>query len=121
MADPLLDEDFILHLLKRPVIADQLHHLQTGSVQALCDLYDRKVTREEFTTQASVCLGLYGQCAKLWMLNNIKTVWDEGDLDDDRLTQAADGLAELVRVQAEQVIEIVKRLKMCPTSKDAVN
>ena len=91
------------------------------SVQALADLYDRKVTRDEFGTQASVCIGLYGQCAKLWMLKNIKDCWDHDGLDADTFAVAGEGLSNMIRLQAEQVIEQVKRLQMCPTSADIVS
>lgn len=121
MADPVLDEDLIVSLLKSTISADSVARLQMGTVQALVDLYDRKVTRDEFTTAASHCLALYGQLAKLWLLTNIESVYDAGHLDKNNFKQAAAGLQDIVRKQCEGVIEIVKRLQLCPTSEDKVH
>ena len=121
MADPLLDEDQIIQLLSVPISAANINALQAGAVQALCDLYDRKTTREEFTSKAAACIGLYGQCAKLWLLANVQQVHAEGELDTARFVTATEGLTDIVRKQAEVVIEIVQRLKQCPTSQDRVH
>jgi hypothetical protein len=121
MADPILDEAQIVQLLSCPIKAETIHALQGGAVQALCDLYDRKVTRDEFTSKAAACIGLYGQCSKLWILDNIRQVYESNDLDKARFDAAVSGLSDVIRAQAEVVIEIVKRLQQCPTSQDRVH
>lgn len=121
MADPVFDEEFIKALLKSTVCVDNVTRLQQGAVFALVDLYDRKVTRDEFTSAASACLALYGQLAKLWVLDNVEKVFDEGELDKSRFTIARASLQDLIRVQCEGVIDIVKRLQECPASGDKVH
>lgn len=121
MADPVLDEQQIIQLLKAPCTVEMVNILQSGAVQALVDLYDRKVTRDEFTAMASPCIALYGQCSKLWLLDNIKDVFMTGDLTAQRFDDAKNGLADVIRKQAETVIEQVKRLQLCPTSQDQVH
>lgn len=121
MADPVIDETQILSLLSAPVGPHAVARLQAGAVQALVDLYDRKCTREEFINLASPCLALYGSAAKLWLLHNIHEVHVTGDLDEARFKLADEGLADLVRVQSEAVIDIVKRLQLCPRTQDTVN
>lgn len=121
MADPVLDEDYIERLLTSPVGINYTDVLQTGAVQALVDCYDRKVTREEFLNAAGACLTLYGQNAKLWMIHTIKEKFNEGTLTHEHFREADEAFVHLIRRQAEQVLEIVKRLKLCPTSKDPVH
>lgn len=121
MADPILDEEGIKELMRVPVKAEHVHMIQAGCAQALIDLYDRKVTREEFSHMASPIIALYAQTAKLWMLASIEMVHDAGDLDKRRFELARDGLEDLIRKQCESVIEVVKRLQQCPTSQDAVH
>jgi hypothetical protein len=121
MADPILNEQEIILLLRAAASPDNVARLQTGAVQALIDLYDRKVTREEFLHSAAPCLTLYGSAAKLWLLENIHGVYAEGALDQERFTQAARGLEDLIRKQAESVIDIVRRMQLCPTSEDRVH
>lgn len=121
MSDPILDEDYIRGLLSVPVTAENISALQAGAIQALCDIYDRKVTRDEFTESAAACLVLHSQCSKLWMLHSIKDPFDDGALTAEMFVTTDKGMCDLIRRQAEKVIEIVKRLQLCPTSKDPVH
>lgn len=125
MGDPILDEDYIITLLRAGPEAgttgEAVAIVQQGAIQALMDIYDRKVTRDEFSHLASPCIALYGQAAKLWLLNNIHDVFAGGDLDEARFRLALDALVELMRKQSDTVIEIVERLKQCPTSQDKLH
>jgi hypothetical protein len=121
MADPILDEDGIRYLLKAAVSPDNVSELQAGAVQAMIDLYDRKVTREDFVEMLAPAIALYGSVAKLWILSSIESVFDGGDLTKERFNTARIALSDLVRKQAETVIDHVKRLQECPTSQDKVH
>lgn len=122
MVSPLLDEDWMITLLKAPTTAgDGPDRIQAGAAQALIDLFDRKVTREVFLESATPCLALYGQCAKLWVLRNIKQVYEEGALDPSAFAKAETGLTELILRQSEELVNLVKRLQMCPNDEDRVH
>lgn len=121
MADPVLDEDLILYSLKCPCTKDYTQTIQAGAVQSLCDAYDRKMTRDEFTAAAAACLTLYGQASKVWMLHNVQEVFDAGNLNTQAFVDADRRMTDLLRLQCEVVIELVKRLQACPTSKDSIN
>lgn len=121
MVSPLLDEDWMITLLRSPPNAEMVDRIQAGAAQALIDLYDRKVTRDVFLEQATPCFALYGQCAKLWLLKHIKNVYDEGSLDASAFAKAEQGLSELIQRQSEEIINLVQRLKMCPNDEDRVH
>ena len=121
MADPILDEEIIKDLLRTGVDVSNTGRIQQGAVFALCDVYDRGVTRDEFTSMASLCLSLYAQCAKLWVLHNIADVYKAGDLDDARFKTASTQLEDIIRKQCMDTIEVVRRLQECPTSEDKVH
>ncbi len=121
MVSPLLDEDWMITLLRSPPVNDGLDRIQAGAAQALIDLYDRKVTRDVFLEQATPCFALYGQCAKLWLLKHIQLVHEDGALDDNAFKKAESGLADLIRRQSEEIINLVKRLQMCPMDEDRVH
>lgn len=121
MADPVLDENLIEYLLSCHVTHDTANAVQAGSVQALIDLYDRKVTRDVFLTEAAACVSLYGQCAKFWMLGSIKNAFESGLLSEEHFLEAEKNLSELIEAHAKKVHELVGRLKQCPTSKDPVH
>jgi hypothetical protein len=121
MSDPVLDEDLIIAHLQAPCTVEYLTAIQGGAVQALCDVYDRKVTRDEFVDAAAKCLTLYGQSMKLWLLDNIHGVFQNGALTESSFKEAEARMGGLLRAQCETVIEMVKRLQECPTSRDRIN
>ena len=119
--DPVFDENLIIELLKSAVTIDNIGRIQQGAVHTLVSLYDRGVTRDEFTTAASLCLALYGQAAKRWVLGNIEQVYDSGELDKERFATAGGQLEDIIRKQCVEAIEILKRLRECPTSQDKIH
>lgn len=119
--DPVLDEEGILELLSVPVSPATIAALQAGAVQALLDLYDRKVTREEFIQSAAPCIELHAQAAKLWMLGNINRVHAQGELTEERFRQAHEGLTSLTTAAAARVHDIVSKVMQCPTSEDKIH
>jgi hypothetical protein len=121
MADPLMDEQLILDQLRVEPGYENIAKLQAGALQALIDMYDRKMTRGEFMHCAASAVALYGQTSKLVMLGSVRQAFDCGDLDIARIVQAEGQLIDLIRRQSGTVAEIVERLRQCPTSQDAVH
>lgn len=121
MSDPFLDEDGIIALLTCAPIRDNVARLQTGAVQALADLYDRKVTRQEFLSGASLCLSLYSSAARMDILASTYDVFENGTLSTASFEKASGQLQDLIRVQCDNTIELVRRLQKCPTSQDKIH
>lgn len=121
MASPHLDEGQILCLLDCPVDAEHVNMLQAGAAQALIDVFDRKVTRDHFIEMMGECLALYGQAAKMWMLQNVKYTHDEVGVTDDNIKRAMVGITSLVDKQAEAVQTVVKKLMQCPMDEDPIH
>jgi hypothetical protein len=121
MADPVLDEQWIIQLLNCSPSTENLARIQQGAVQALMDVYDRKVTRSEFADAASPCLALFGQCSKLWVLGNIEDAFNKGGVNQASFDHAREGIQAVLGKQIEHVVGIVKRLQECPTSEDKVH
>lgn len=120
MADEPL-EDLLVEMLSVPVSVQTIGTIQTGAVRALVNLYDRKVTRDEFCVMAAPLIELHTQSAKLWILHNIHAVYVEGDLDETRFKEAHDGLTKLITAGVERAIEIVKKTRECAQPGDAIN
>lgn len=121
MVSPILNEKLIIDLLKTPAGNDGAMRIQHGAVYALVDVHDRKATREEFTTMAEVCLALYAQSAKLWVLNNIEEAFNQGGVNANSFANAREELINVMRKQSEAVIDIVKRLQECPENEDKIH
>ena len=121
--DPLFDEDHIIHLLQSPVKVENIDLLQAGSVQTICDLFDRKVTREEFIAGLALGLQLYGMLAKLWLLDNIESLTKQfdGHMPQEKWDAARSQSLMVITEQRVSMIDLVERLKQCPTSKDPIS
>jgi len=123
MADPVLDENLILQLLTAPASGtiDDIGRLQAAAIQALTDMHDRKMTRDQYIQHAASAVSLYGQLCKLWMLLSMKEAFNNGDFDAARIAEAEHGLLNLVNKQVKTVHGIVTELMKCPTSQDVVH
>lgn len=121
MAGPILNEDYIKALLSVPVERDSVHRIQDGAVQTLLDLYDRKVTREEFIQNAAPCVLLYGQAAKYWALCTLYEKVLTDTLEKDEMRAIMEGLRINICAQTAIVADIVDRLKECPRDGEPIN
>lgn len=121
MVDPVLDEEEINRLLNRPVRLDSIEEIQQGAVQTMIDLFDRKVTREYYNGALMQSLILYGQCAKLWMLNSIHTCYHNNELDERAFDHTYNSLKRMVESQQTVVQSIIEDLQKCPSSKDRIS
>jgi hypothetical protein len=119
--DPVFDEGHIIELLSIPASVDNIDDLQSGVVQTLCDLYDRKVTRDEFIGGAAVVLQCYGQLAKFWLLDHINGLYLSGVLTPEKFSTAYEQSRAVITEQKRQLANLVARLKECPTSKDPIS
>lgn len=114
-------EDAIVEMLNVPITAQTVETIQCGAVQLLIDLYDKKVTREEFCKDAAPLLELYGQTAKLWLLNNIHQVYKDHGLDEDRFAMAEKGITALIAKGVERATDMAKALRECATDGDKIH
>jgi len=121
MVSPVLNEDNIVMLLKAPAIPEATNSIQSGCVQTIIDMWDRKCTREEFIDRLQPALGLYGNCAKLWVLRNIEEVYKTNELSPERFEHAKEQLAEMIRLSTATLIDHVKRMQLCPEDEDKVH
>jgi hypothetical protein len=113
MVSPILNEDIIVNLLSVKASVDTIPPLQHGALQALLDMYDRKVTRDVFIQNAVKCVALHTNMAKLHMLRNIQVLFEEGTLGAASFERANNELTTLVEEDARQVIACVKEMMKC--------
>ena len=117
----MFDENNIIDLLSMPVNRDNANAMKAGAAQTIVDLYDRKVTREEFCVALEPVLNLYSYIGRLSMLAAIHDTFDKGALTDTAFIEANEVIVKLVRAHCQQTVELVRRLKECPTGQDKVH
>jgi hypothetical protein len=121
MADPIFDEQGIIDMLSVPVAREYSQALKAGAAQAIIDMFDRKVTRDEFCKALEPVLNLYSYVGRLQMVGSIRDTFDKGELTPMAFDDANKQLSEFIRQSCLVTIETVKRLKECPTSGDKVH
>lgn len=121
MGDPQLDEDMIIHMIQQPVTQLTLPYLQQAAMMVLTDLWDRKVTREEFGLSAGKATTMYTALAKLHVLMNVRTAIADNKLDYAMLDASMDKLHEIIGKRVIELVKVVEALQACPTSQDTVN
>jgi hypothetical protein len=119
--EPLIDENATLLMLRQPVTMDTLPYIQSAALQVLVDLYDRKVTRENFGLYAGRCVGLYATLAKLAVLANTRYFLDQDKLTAENIDASAEKLIEASTKMTSQVEKTLALLMECPTPQDPVN
>lgn len=122
MVSPILDEDWIKKLLQHPPTTENIGALQAGALQCMLDMYDRKVTREEWVENHSKCVTLYTQVAKLYLIEHVHNdLFKNNLLSEETFVNAENALMDLIRVVADDLIGIMKRLELCPRTEDKVH
>lgn len=123
MADPLLDEQKIVSVLKtEPANSNEaVRALQSGVTMALVDAYDRKVDRESFICLMSAVLQMYGNLSVFHTLNSIVALHDSGALDRNKFDDAFTALMAKVRKDHSSVLAMMELIQQCPLSKDTVH
>lgn len=119
--DPQVDEDYLIGMLGAPINTNTTDIFQSAAMGVLIDLYDRKVTRDEFIASISPCAAMYAQAARLDGLNNIKAVFDAGHLNPASFDDAGKFLTDNIRRYGDRLIAMLKLLKECAGSKDPIH
>ena len=114
-------EDAILEDLGRPLNSDTVGRFQYAAIGALCDLYDRKVTSENYSKMATATVELYASCARLWQFHKLREAFQRGDVTLATIDRAIDGTERSIRSQVGAVENIIKLLQQCANDPKEVN
>lgn len=121
MTDPVLHEPTIMDTLDCRCNADNAARLQAGALMSLVDAYDRKLTRESFVVLAGAALAMHTQAGKLFMIASVEDNHRVGVLDELMLTRAVHGVTGLTEKAHTELIGLMEKITMCPTSEHKVH
>ena len=121
MADPILDETYIIDDLAAPVSLEHLTYIKRGSVQALLDMHDRQLTRENFLQMAGDAVSLYAMLARFEILDSLGDLFKSGTLKQETFDKAFRDLTNLIVAKQDQVRKHMEFVMQCPTSADKVH
>ncbi len=121
MTSPVMDENILQFLTKEPPSIDNIDRLQTASLMAIVDAFDRKVTRDNFVMIAATAMTLGQVMARLGILKSTEGFFNGGDLNTAMFDQATKGLMAMAATQHAVLERQVSVLVQCPNDKDPVH
>jgi hypothetical protein len=119
--DPFIDEDQCIFMLQQEINQETLPYHQNAALQVVMDLYDRKVTREEFARNAGTAISFYATLAKMHVVAQTRAMQEAGTLDYAVMASSTAKLAEIAAGKARSMIQCVAMLRECATTQDTVH
>lgn len=119
MASPLINEGMILGILDAPPSSETAVSLQTGSLLAILDGFDRQIKREEFVNMSNEAIGLHNACARLDSLASMLRLLKEGKLDETLLNRAVTNLSKMAEKHRSALQKQMELVAQCPWDDDA--
>lgn len=121
MADPLINEPLCLMMLQQEINDETMPYMQNAALQVIMDLWDRKVTREEFAKSCGVAIMLHSTIAKLYVIAQTRELTVTEKLTLETIDTSTARLTEFATDKRVALGAIMERLMQCPTSEDSVH
>ena len=119
--DPQVNEDGCIFMLQQAINAETLPYHQNAALQVIMDLYDRKVTRDEFGKNTGTAISFYATLAKLYVIDQTRTMLADGTLTDEAVARSHAMLTAIASDKAAALVKCMTLLSSCATSEDTVN
>ena len=121
MADPVLDEILIQACLALPPTAENSEKVQQGALMAAVNAFDRRLERDKFIDIVSSAQTLKDALGRQSIARSIDIIFRAGDLSQEKLDSAIEGLTKVVDIHRLRLLDMVKDMAQCPTKHDSVN
>jgi hypothetical protein len=119
--DPQINEAGCIFMLQQEINAETLPYHQNAAIQVIIDLYDRKVSREEFLKSAGTAVSFYATLAKLYVIEQTHALTVTNTLTLETVDTATAKLHVIAADKAAALVKIMVLLAECPTSEDKVH
>jgi len=119
--DPQINEAGCVFMLQQEINAETLPYHQNAALQVLIDLYDRKVTREEFLHHAGIVVTFYSTLAKLNVIDQVRAMTITNTLTLETVDTSHVKLHEIAAAKAAMLSKFMTLMAQCPMSDDVVH
>ena len=119
--DPYINEAGCIFMLQQAINQETQPYHQNAALQVVMDLYDRKVTREEFARNAGTAIAFYATLAKLYVVEQTRTMLAAETLNMEAVGKSSIMLTEIATEKAAALTKIMTLLSACATTRDAVH
>ena len=121
MGDPLVDEWQLMETLNVPATLTVIERLQSGSILALVDGFDRQIKREPFINLTGAAFSLHGHLGRLHIVARINELSKQGKLTPERLNDAEIQLIDFCENERQALRGLAALVVQCPTSATPVH
>src|ERR1017187_10411541 len=121
MADPIIDERMLLDAIDVPVSLATVECLQSGSLMAAVNAFDRKLERGPYIELTASAFSLHTHLGRLHMTARISEIFKQGKLTQARLNDAEMELLAFCETERVSMRKLTGLVAQCPTSNDSVN
>jgi hypothetical protein len=121
MADPIVDERYLMAALDAPASLAAVEDLQSSALVAVIDAWDRKILRDPFVALTASAFSLHTQLGRLHMVARIHEMFKQDKLTDERLTDADLQLLAFCEAERISLVKLASLVAQCPTSAVSVH
>ena len=121
MGDPQINEEGCIFMLQQAVNQETLPYHQNAALQVVMDLYDRKVTREEFGKNVGTAISFYATLAKLYVIDQTRELKAKDALTEEIIANSHIALTTIATDKAAALVKCMVLLSCCATTQDAVH
>lgn len=127
--NPQFDEGMMLAYLELEPSFENIPALQSASMMAIIDAFDRKVERDFFGSISSTALSLHSAMGRIYTTTMLKRILatkmkDEAEpakLLDTELDEALKALITHATMRHKELKHMAHMLAQCPTEADSIN
>jgi hypothetical protein len=121
MPDPILNEQVILQMLDVPAGLVSAERLQTASMLALVNGFDRRIQREPFVRLAAAAMSTHTNLGRLQFTQLVVDLHNKQPLTAADLAKAMTEITAYCEVERLALVKQVQLVALCPTSTDNIN
>lgn len=119
--DPVLSEEMILDCLSVDCTLDGIQALQTGALFSIVDAYDRLTVRDAYLPIVYASLALHATMSRIHALTMVKRLLDKGELTDEKLDAALEGLYSYATGAKIDLKRMVSHVAECAKSSNPIS
>jgi hypothetical protein len=121
MADPKINEQYLLSVLDVPCSLDVIDRLQSGALMSSVNGFDRRILRDPFMALTAAAFSLHTNLGRFHLLARIRELEKEQKLTTEKLDEANLQLQAFCETERVHLVSQVTAIAACPTSVDKVN
>lgn len=121
MADPLIEEQYMLSLLSLPANVGTVAQIKQGSLLSCVDAVDRKILRDPLIDILALSLSLTDTLGRMEIVQSMLPLLKDGSLKEENLVEANATLVKMAEEKRLKLLRMMNNVADCPMTGETVN